>query len=214
MGLSYNFNTHEIDYFVHTLILKFFNNTSSDFLVMSNIIENTEAYMVDVWTRAHDLHGIEHHRVCVKWVKFLRPDADEALVVAGLLHDIERAIHGDWKVGSIDENELRKHQDLCAQAAEEFLKTQDVDRDFVDRVIHLVSFHEVGGDDDQNVLCDADCITFFEMSALRYAQNFEKKGKTKDEVIELLDYKFNLIHSEQARDAASGWYEQSKALLN
>ena len=50
----------------------------------------------------------------------------------------------------------------------------DADR----RVRMLVKKHEVGGDEDQDLLCDADCLAYMEEKAVRLAKNYKKLGKT------------------------------------
>jgi len=69
--------------------------------------------MVDAFTRAEASGNISHHQRTIYWIKELEPNANEALLIAGMLHDIERAFNGDWKAGSQDPEKLRKHQELA-----------------------------------------------------------------------------------------------------
>lgn len=170
--------------------------------------------MTEVFTKAGDLNGVKHHERVDYWVTQLRPDADEALRTAAISHDIERGINGDWKASSVDPEKLRKHQDLCAQITGDFLTKEGAGEDFVQRVKHLISSHEYGGDEDQNILCDADRLTYFENVALRHAKTYKDKGKTKEEMKDKLDFEFNKIHSEKAKDIAQPWYNEAVMELN
>lgn len=162
--------------------------------------------MTDVFTKAGDLNGIKHHEGVDYWVTQLEPDADEALRTAAISHDIERGINGDWKASSTDPEKLRRHQDLCAQIAGDFLTKEGADVDFIQRVKHLISSHEYGGDESQNILSDADRLTYFENVALRHAKTYLERGKTKEEMRSKLDFEFNKIHSAQAKEIATRWY--------
>ena len=125
------------------------------------IYNKAERFVIDTLQKIDNQNDIIHAQRTVHWVKQLKPDADEALLVSAVAHDIERAIYGDWKKGSDDPEALRKHQDLSATEIEKFLRSENIKEEFIARVKHLVAHHEEGGDDDQNVLCDADCLSFF-----------------------------------------------------
>ena len=179
-----------------------------------NFYNKTKQFVTDVFAKANDLNGIKHHERVDYWVIQLEPDADEALRTAAISHDIERGINGDWKASSMDPEKLRKHQDLCASIMEEFLKKEGAEDKFIQRVKHLISSHEYGGDKDQNILSDADRLTYFENVALRHAKTCKDKGKTKEEMRSKLDFEFNKIHSTKARDIAIKWYQEALDELN
>lgn len=163
-------------------------------------------FMTDVFTKAEDLKGVARHERCDYWITQLKPDADEALRIAAIAHDIERGINGDWKAGSMDSEKLKKHQDLCAQIVGDFLDKEGADKNFIQKVKHLISSHEYGGDNDQNILSDADRLTFFENVAVRHAKTYKEKGKTKEDIRNKLDFEFKKINSEKARGIAQKWY--------
>src|SRR3989338_2191134 len=84
-----------------------------------------------------------HAQLVHKWVLILKPDADESLQIAALSHDIDRAISG------ISE----KHK---------YPKT------VIQKVKLLVEGHEVGGNEEINILRDADSIAYFEYKIPSY----------------------------------------------
>lgn len=114
----------------------------------------------------------------------------------------------------MDPEKLRKHQDLCSQIAGDFLAKEGADEDFIQRVKHLISSHEYGGDRDQNILSDADRLTYFENVAVRHARTYKERGKTKEEIRTKLDFEFNKIHSVKAKEIAQKWYDEALLELN
>jgi len=72
----------------------------------------------------------------------------------------------------------------------------------------LISKHEEGGNDDQNLLKDADSISFFENNVpLFLTKHVSEVGKEK--VKEKFDWMFNRITSEKAKQIARQWYEEA-----
>lgn len=173
------------------------------------ICNKTEQFVIATLQKAENHGDIIHAQRTVYWVKQLKPDTDEALLVAAVAHDIEREIYGDWKKGSDDPELLRKHQDLSAAEIEKFLLSENVDEKFIARVKNLVAHHEEGGDTDQNILCDADCLSFFEDKALRRVQKWKEKGVGKEEIRKNIDFYFSRIKSQKARDIAKKWFDES-----
>jgi hypothetical protein len=174
-----------------------------------DLYDKTEQFVVDAFTKVEKLTDISHGKRTVYWIKWLKSDADEALLIAGVAHDIERAIYGDWKKGSSDLEDLKKHQNLSADEIEKFLKSENANQEIIDRVKNLIAHHEEGGDEDQNVLCDADCLSFFEEKILRRVKKYKEDGKSKEEIKKNVDYYFSRIISEKAKQIATKWYEEA-----
>ncbi len=67
------------------------------------------------------------------WVRYLKPDADEALLLAAVSHDIERASRHDHMLrtlntsadGFMDKEFLEKHQRIGAKMMADFLSEQE-----------------------------------------------------------------------------------------
>lgn len=173
------------------------------------IYNKAEQFVMDILGKVDGQNDIIHAKQTVYWVKQLNPNADEALLVAAVAHDIERAIYGDWKKGSDDPEALRKHQDLSAIEIGKFLKSEGVEERFIERVEYLVAHHEEGGDNDQNALCDADCLSFFEDKSLRRVKKWKEQGKTKEEMRKNMDYYFSRIITQNAKDIAKKWYDEA-----
>ena len=72
----------------------------------------------------------------------------------------------------------------------------------------LVSKHEEGGNDDQNLLKDADSVSFFETNiSLFLTKHVQDVGKEK--VREKFDWMYKRITSEKAKQIARPWYEEA-----
>ena len=177
-----------------------------------NLFEKTEKFVID--TLNGDENDILHAKRTVFWVKFLKPDADEALLIAAVSHDIERAIFGDWKKGSNDPNDLQKHQNQSAEVIGRFLETQNASEELIQRIKSLVSHHQTGGDEDQNILCDADNLSFFEEKALRRVRKLKEEEKPKEEIKETFATYFSRFKSEKAKQIAKKWYNEAMEELN
>ena len=107
----------------------------------------------------------------MEWLLKLKPDADEALRIAALGHDIERAIENrkvkrkDYR----DYDEFKKAHALnSAKILKEIMKGCNVRKELVEDVFFLVSHHEIGGDRRVNVLRDADSLSFFHVNLPHY----------------------------------------------
>ncbi|MBW2963519.1 HD domain-containing protein [Candidatus Woesearchaeota archaeon] len=176
-----------------------------------------EKYVVETFTKAGKSEQIKHFLRTAHWIKELKTNADEALLIAAVAHDIERGFRGDdmfymkKSKGFTSEEFLRPHQERGAEIISNFLKEQGADEKLIKRVKHLVSKHEEGGDNDQNLLKDADSISFFENNVNTFL-NKKVKEVGKEKVKSKFDYMFDRITSDKAKEICRKWYE--KALKN
>ncbi len=175
--------------------------------------DKVERFVIDSFEKVDKPTDAYHAKRTAYWIQKLKPDADEALLIAGVAHDIERAFHGDWKKGSDDPEMLRKHQDLSVAAIEKFLLKEKAGEELIERVKHLVAHHEEGGDEDQNILCDADCLAYFEEKALRHAKEARKKG-TEEKMRKKLEYVYSRITLGKAKQIAKKWYDEAISYIN
>jgi len=117
-----------------------------------------------------------HSKNTLAWLLRLKPDADEALKIAALGHDIERAIERR-KVRRADFDDYEKfkaaHARNSALVLREIMQKCGLTAVITDDVCRLVCRHEVGGDEPCNLLKDADSISYFEVNLPLY---FEREG--------------------------------------
>ena len=102
------------------------------------------------------------------------PDADEALQIAALGHDIERAVQ-QRNVRREDFPDYDRFKAAHANNSVEILKETMLecgveDETLIQEVYDLVCRHEVGGDPRCDLLKDADGISFFEVNLPFYYQ--------------------------------------------
>ncbi len=115
-----------------------------------------------------------HSKNTLKWLLKLKPDADEALQIAALGHDIERAAP-QRKVRREDFQDYDRFKAAHAANSAEILKEIMLqcgveDETLIQEVYDLVRRHEVGGDHRCDLLKDADSISFFEVNLPFYYQ--------------------------------------------
>jgi len=112
-----------------------------------------------------------HSKNTLKWVLKLKPNADVALQIAALGHDIERAIE-EKKVKRKDfesYNEFKKeHAVSSVKILERIMMDCGVNKDLIEDVCSLVIHHEVGGDGRSNILKDADSLSFLDVNLPYY----------------------------------------------
>lgn len=156
---------------------------------------------------------MKHFIRTVYWVKRLHPEAGQNLLIAAVSHDIERAFRSDSiehaqnsEKGFLDEKHLKDHQEKGAQIIFDFLAREGASEEFAGEVKSLVARHEVGGTKEQNVLKDADSVSFFENNTEHFIS--EKAGELgKEKVKEKFDWMFSRISSSRAKEIARPWYE-------
>jgi hypothetical protein len=85
-------------------------------------------------------------------------------------------------------------------------KLYGADVSFIEKVKHLVLFHEIGGDEETNLLRDADSISFFEDNLEYY---FETFGSEKTDF--KIKYMYDRV-SNKAKDIVNGFEYKNSAL--
>ncbi len=141
-----------------------------------------------------------HSKLTRKWVLRLKADAGEALQIAALAHDIDRAAgEGKEKVagkkaGKPEEWNPEEHAKRSAEIISKILEKHGYDESTISRVKYLVERHESGGDEEADILRDADSISYFEHNIYFYYDDFGEK-KTKEKI----NFMFNR-DSDNAKD--------------
>ncbi len=117
-----------------------------------------------------------HAENTLKWLLVLCPKADDAMKIAALGHDIERAIE-DKKIKRKDFDDFdefkRAHAQNSAKILRDILKGMGLSDSFVEDVAHLVELHEFGGDPRADCIKEADSISFFDTNLPLF---FEREG--------------------------------------
>lgn len=181
-----------------------------------------EKFVRDSFSKINKEYELPHFERTVYWIKTLKPDADEALLISAFAHDIERA-HRQSDVADKKEQLKEKfifndpeyigpHQERGAQIVKKFLKENNAGNPLVEKCGSLIARHEEGGSYEQNILKDADSISFFENNVGAILKNVPKVGK--ESVRGKLSWMFNRITSERAKEICKEWYGESISKLN
>lgn len=112
----------------------------------------------------------------LEWLLRLAPDADDALEIAALAHDIDRAVEEiKVKRSDFDDYDAFKssHARNGAEILHAILAACEVQEDIVEEACRLVACHEIGGDPRSDLLKDADGISFSHVNLPLY---FEREG--------------------------------------
>jgi hypothetical protein len=106
-----------------------------------------------------------HAENTLAWVLKLMPDADEALQLAALGHDVERAIESQRvkknRFRSFDEFKAA-HATNSAKVLQSMLEECRVEKGVIEEVCRLVRLHETGGDERSDILRNADSLSYFQ----------------------------------------------------
>jgi len=142
-----------------------------------------------------------HSETTLQRLLKLKPDADEALQIAALAHDIERGVTKksetslkDYKNGYAEYK--KQHASMSAKIISEMLQKHGYDDKFVEKVKKLVENHEVGGDPETDVLRDADSLSFFS-----YNLSFNLKRNGREIAKEKIKFMYSRM-SKRAKDIA------------
>lgn len=144
-------------------------------------LEKLEKEIKEIISKSSVKTDLAHALSTKKWIIKLKPDADIALLIAALAHDIERGVEPDYynktkeKFDNYEEHK-RIHSEKSAKIIVELLEKYKFDEDIIKKVERLVLNHEIGGDSESDLLMDADSISFFEENFVQY---YEKYGEDK-----------------------------------
>lgn len=155
------------------------------------------------------------------WVKKVYPGADEAMVIAAITHDVERAFPSGRKPPSPELKGAkwddvvynRWHGKRSSKFVGKFLEDHDAQENLIKKVTKLIIYHEEGGWEEADYLRDADSISFLEINPPFFISRIGKDLKRK-EVKEKFDYMFRRIGSRKARELAASFYNKAIAELN
>ncbi|MBU1164349.1 HD domain-containing protein [Patescibacteria group bacterium] len=108
-----------------------------------------------------------HSRKVLYWLLKLKPDSDEILKIAAIAHDIERGITGITEITHLKsygdiKNFKKQHAKRSANFTIGLLEKYNYSKREILRLKKLIENHEEGGDEETNILTDADSIAYFD----------------------------------------------------
>jgi hypothetical protein len=121
-------------------------NIKISFKIMAYLYNKVRAYVKTSFSG--DEAQMLHFDRTVSWLQQIKPEADEAMLIAAIGHDIERAFLADRKdfdnnqKSFKDEEFLKNHSEKGGEILADFLQKQEAAPELIKRVRHLISGHE------------------------------------------------------------------------
>lgn len=144
----------------------------------------------------------------LEWIRRLEPRASEELLIAAASHDIERAFN--IEAGTMDAFRTgaaqQQHEEEGGRIMYEFLIAAGYAREKAERVRVLIAHHESGGDGEQDLLKDADSLSWLEVSAPRH---IARRKFPKAQLETKVGYMYRRISSPRARELAHQFFEKA-----
>ncbi len=153
---------------------------------------------------------IRHFERTVFWLERFLPNITDTHRIAAYSHDIERAFRDEKN--KVPEEYLspvfwKYHSETGAEIIGKFLSEQGMKDEDIQKVRHLVSKHEVGGDNEQNALKDADSVSFFETNAGKFVKEKGAYGGV-EKIQGKFDWMFSRISTEERKEFARQNYNK------
>jgi hypothetical protein len=177
----------------------------------SPLIEQARQWVVEnyPYNRAHLLRTLE-------WIDTLAPGSREAVRLAAVTHDMERAFPGPDSppIGSLDDPVYeRLHSERSARIVGDWLRTHGAHDDVVREVEALIVAHEIGGWPDADLVQAADRLSFLDTNVDLFL-GFARSGRfSVADVRTKFEQSYHRIQLPDARTFALPLFEQALARL-
>lgn len=142
------------------------------------MLKNIESEIETIIAQSEVPEDPIHSKNTREWVLKLKPQADMALQIAALGHDIERSIieRKIKRANYTNYNDFKlAHSRNSANILYELLSKFNINSNIIERVTYLVLNHEFGGNPDANILRDADSISYFDVNLPYYFQRHSEE---------------------------------------
>jgi hypothetical protein len=179
---------------------------------------HTESLLVELarrWVIDNYPYNSTHLLKSLEWVDRLDPGASEAVRLATLTHDMERAFGGPdaIPIKLNDRAYEEAHSNRSARIVSEWLRENGAGSDLVAAVDALIRVHEWGGWPDANLVQAADSLSFLETN-VELMVGFAETGKHPiAEIAAKFDQMFDRIQLSGATVLARPMWERAKARL-
>jgi len=138
---------------------------------MDKIIAELKKKIIEIIKKSNNPEDPIHAKNTLEWMIKLEPQADEALKIAALGHDIERSISKRKIKRENYKNyeEFKKAHALnSAEVLNKLMETFKVKKELREEIFYLVNHHETGGNKRANLLKNADSLSFFQVNLPYY----------------------------------------------
>lgn len=142
-------------------------------------LERVRARIGEVIAHSSVPEDPSHSTNTLEWLLMLEPGADEALQLAALGHDVDRAVEASkvLRADFCDFDAFKAaHAKHSAEMLLEILQQCGVrDSALASELYRLVCLHEVGGDARSDLLVDADSISYFDVNLPLYRERNSRR---------------------------------------
>jgi hypothetical protein len=167
------------------------------------------------WVKENYGKSAEHLLKAEQWLRRIDPSASEAMLLATLTHDMERAFPGpdspkqDPSLGPDDPVYNQAHSERSARIVSDFLREHQASETLIDEVASLIRVHEVGGWPEADLVQAADNLSFLEVNIDFFLGMIDQpaSGWTLDTVRSKFDWMYYRIKIPEARALAAPLYE-------
>jgi CO/xanthine dehydrogenase FAD-binding subunit len=168
-----------------------------------------------LWVVANYPYNSTHLLRSLDWLDRIAPDASDAVRLATLTHDMERAFGGPDAIAiKLNDRAYEEaHSNRSARIVGEWLRDNGAQEELANRVEALIRVHEWGGSPDANLVQAADSLSFLETN-IDLMLGFARTGKyPRAEVALKFDAMYERIQLPDARELARPLWEQAKLRL-
>jgi hypothetical protein len=150
------------------------------------------------------------------WLLVLDPDAGEALQIAAVVHDVERAFPADDDPYDPDASPSADaynewHQQRSALMARVWVREQGASEELVEEVGALVAVHENGGWPEADILQAADSLSFLEVQVDLFLGMVNSGRLPRERAVQKLRFMQERIRIARARELAAPLLAQALA---
>jgi hypothetical protein len=179
---------------------------------MTDLVEAARAWVIEKYpyNRDHLVRSLE-------WLDRIAPGSPDAVRLATLTHDMERAFPGPDQpiVKKLEDDPAynRAHSDRSARIVGAWLRDQLADEELVQEVERLIRAHEDGGWPDANLVQAADSLSFLDTNVELFL-GFIRSGRFPvPDVRWKFQYSYDRIQVPEARTLARPLLEAAIAKL-
>lgn len=159
---------------------------------------------VRTWVRERSSQA-GHLERALEWALQLEPEASEAVRLATLSHDMERAFPDGspfWSEGCWADVIYRiAHSERSARIVSDFLRDHSAPEPLVRQVVQLIVVHEFGGWDDADLVQAADSLSFLETIQPVITRRMAEGQLSAAGARQWLNFQYGRIRIERARTA-------------
>jgi hypothetical protein len=179
---------------------------------------NRESALIQLgrlWVIENYPYNSTHLLKSLEWLDRIAPDSSEAVRLATLTHDMERAFGGPdaIPIRMNDRAYEQAHSDRSARIVGGWLRANGGDAELVEGVERLIRVHEWGGWPEANLVQAADSLSFLETN-VDLMLSFVASGKYSLPVIAAkIEHMYDRIQVPEAKELARPMWEQARVRL-